>query len=161
VPGDKKWLMKHDGSYGPPGDRKKAREERKKVSEAMVHQLIEHYAMTRWRALFADAKEQKLNRHDMSDAYLLAMQRAEEAYALHSKTQLPRRRPGEQRADCPLLTETQRANGGTIRVFGVDPGLTNMGMCLVELVAQQLPPRDKGVDEDKPEPLFRLLTLQL
>ena len=154
----KKWLMRHDGSYGDRADNKR-------VSTALVEEMVDHYAFTAGRVLLRDAKETRLSirdhRHDLADAYLMPMQVAEEAYAQHAKGQLPRRKPGQQRADCPVLTEAQRANGGTIRVCGIDPGEVAMGLCLLELEHQQLPPLDKGVNEWKPEPLFRIHTWQL
>lgn len=153
--GQKKWALPHTGELG--GER----EDNKAVIEKNMHALVDRYEATELRRLLASLKEQALNRHDVADAFFLAMHKAQELYALHAKTQLPRRKKGEKRSDTPVLTPAQLGGGGTIRVLGIDPGTTNLGLCLVELVAQELPPLDSGVPEHEPEPVFRVIFMQL
>jgi len=150
--GQKKYMVPHTGENG--GER----EDNKRVSEAVMDSLIQHYEATAVGRLIDDLRERKLNRHDVADALLLALEKAMSIYKALAKTILPRRKRGEKRPAHPVLTPDQMGDGGTIRVLGIDPGTTNLGLCLVELVAQQLPPTDAG---NEPEPLFRILLMQL
>lgn len=148
----KKWLVPHTGELGERADNKS-------VAETLMWDLIEHYGATELRRLYRDLQEARLNRHDVSDAFLMAMHRAEELYVAHARTQLPRRKRGEPFP--PVLTAAQMGTGGTIQVIGIDPGFTNLGLCHLELVAQQLPPADAGRAENVTEPIFRVMSMQL
>lgn len=150
----KKWLLPHTGVLGE-------REDNKAVGEKYFYALMDHYAATEIRRFADDLKAAGLNRHDVADGFFMAMNRAQELYARYARTQLPRRKKGEFRADPPVLTLEQLGNGGTIEVIGIDPGTTNLGLCHLKLVAQQLPPLDHGQPNDKSEPIFSLLGLQL
>lgn len=144
----KKYGIPHDGSAGPRNDRKV-------VAEHMARGLFRRYAARALEALFAEADARGLNRHDMADALLLAIAEAVQLYAAYCKTVLPRRRPGEQRPDAPPLPADQRL--GTIRVAGLDPGMRNIGLAVVELVNMH-EPLAPGLD---PEPELRVLLLEL
>lgn len=150
--GQKKYMVPHTGENGGQ------REDNKRVSEAVAASLVQHYEATPIGRFMDDLKERKLNQHDVADALLLALEKGMSIYKALAKTVLPRRRRGEKRSAAPVLTPGQMGDGGTIRVLGIDPGTTNLGLCLIELVAQQLPPPDAG---DEPEPLFRVLAMQL
>jgi hypothetical protein len=148
----KKWLVPHTGELGE-------RVDNKNVAETLLWELIAHYSATELRRLFDDLKAAKLNRHDVADAFLMAMHRAQELYVGHARSQLPRRKRGDPFP--PVLTAAQLGGGGTIQVVGIDPGFTNLGICHLELVAQQQPPLDAGRPANLTEPLFRVLSMQL
>lgn len=148
----KKFTVPHTGELGERSDNKA-------VSETLVWDMIQHYAATEMHRFFTDLKDRRLNRHDVADAFLMAMEYAQKLYAMHARSQLPRRKRGE--AFPPVMTAEQLGGGGTIQVIGIDPGFTNLGLCHMELVGQQLPPMDAGCAENVTEPLFRVLTMQL
>jgi len=159
----KKWLLAHDGSVG-------TRTERKAECERTSMQVFEVYRNTyALRSFIGDVKAARLNRHDMMDAFQQGMATALQIYARLAAKVMPRRRPHEVRSDTPELLDVWRTNTGTIRVLAVDPGLRNIGVCLIELVRMQLPvanasgtctPLLRGAAHE-PEPHFRVLLMEL
>ena len=150
----KKWLVPRNLG---------TREDNKAVSQAVARALLSTYPAGAGllRDMFDTAAERGLNQHDMADALLLAMQEALRQYAAHTKTVLSRRRRGEKRSDTPPLTPEQMSGGGTIRVVGIDPGERAMGLCVLELVRMEYTPTRSSARGDDPEPVFRVLLLQL
>jgi hypothetical protein len=139
------------------------RPKHKQDAERLTRVMWDRYDATELLDEFARAEQAKppMNRHDMADAFLLAMECAVRRWTLYCKEVLPRRKRGEMRPDAaPLPDDPDR---GTIRVLGIDPGTRNIGVCLLELVGMQLPPLPDGDASAaaEPEPLFRVLMLDL
>ncbi len=157
----KKWMIAHDGSVGE-------RIDRKVESERLGTMVMDRFkGAARWRTLLMDALAQRpvCNRHDMTDAFLVAMQRLLNAYAAVVAKVLGRRRPHEQRSDFAVLTPEQM-NFGTLRALGVDPGTRNKGVCLLELVGMRAPPEGVAAitrtnSPLDPDPVFRILCWEL
>jgi len=193
-----KWLLPHDHTFSelatkelkdgglwpqsrqdmnPVGykyafDQKK-RQLRKKESERIGQYLLDHYTNTGEVREFLDnarANGYRDHIHDMTDALLMAIQAALFLWYLHAKDVLGNRAPREDRPGFPCLTPEQSNGGGTIRVLGVDPGTSNLGLCLVELVEMQSVPQDRLTTPiiegytwtpGHPEPCIRILLWEL
>jgi hypothetical protein len=171
----KKWLLARDttGStkYETAAEARKRREEHKEKAEEALKLIIERFLHTEdLRAVYDALAERGLNRHDVADALLLALDSALRWYAAHAQEVLGKRRPYEDRPDTPVLTLEQRNGGGTIRVLAIDAGTRNLGLCLLELVDVVAPPEgrvgvtagyDSPPNSRDPEPRFRVLALEL
>jgi hypothetical protein len=166
----RKWLVPRDTPGTGPGDAAKRRAEHKRKAEQAATLLFERYKNTEGaRELFQEARLRSANRHDMCDALLMGIFYLLKLYAIHAQEVLGRRRPHEERPDCPVLTPAQM-NGGTLRALVIDSGSTNMGLCFLELVGMVAPPDgrpgvtaglDSAPDCADPEPKFRILALEL
>jgi hypothetical protein len=169
-----KYLMKRGDDYDPKKEdpdgttllaaevdkrKRKRRLENKAESERLTRGIAERYRAEKLKTLIKKAEHADMNVHDFSDAFLGAIQKAIVLYKLLVKKVLPRRKRGEKRSDMAPLTAEQM-KGGTIRVVFIDPGFYNIGLCMIELLAMQLPPADAEYP-DEPEPIFRILLLQL
>jgi hypothetical protein len=168
----KKWLLKRGGENEKGLTKAQIRLLHKKESERLGYWIADNWKNgAPLRVFYDEAKSLGLNRHDCTDAKLIAMQGALSLYERFAQNVLGRRKPHEQRSDTPVLTGEQMNNGGTLRVLGIDPGTSNLGVCLLELVGMVQPPPDKlaltagldnlPADSTLPEPVFRILFMDL
>jgi hypothetical protein len=166
----RKWLVPRDTPGTGSGDAAKRRAEHKRKAEQAATLLFERYKNSEGaRELFQEARLRSANRHDMCDALLMGIFYLLKLYAVHAQDVLGRRRPHEERPDCPVLSPEQ-LNGGTLRALVIDSGSANMGLCFLELVGMVAPPEGRpgvmaGLDSAPncadPEPRFRILALEL
>lgn len=146
--------------------KKRLRAFNKAEIERLILGAIEAYTNTLdVRCFFAALKAAGLNCHDVCDALGLAMQKALDQFADVASALLPRRRPHEVRSDTPPLFHVEQTRAGTVRVAAMDPGITNIGFCVIELAGMVAPPEGRAPllrgAPDEPEPVFRILCLEL
>lgn len=164
----KKWLLQrdeHDGALDAAAARKVRGDHKKNITRIMLA-VFENYTNTEAvRAFFAALKAAGVNQHDIFDAFALAMQAALDEYAALASKILPRRKPHEVRSDTPPLFDQAITRHGTIRVAALDPGINNIGFCVVELAGMVMPPPGRvpvlGGEPHEPEPVFRILCMEL
>jgi hypothetical protein len=168
----RKWLVPRDTLPAPrtAAEKAKRRAEHKRKAEQAATLVFERYLNSEGaRELFQEARLRSANRHDMCDALLMGVFYLLKLYAIHAQEVLGRRKPHEQRPDCPVLTSDEM-NGGTLRALVIDSGSANMGLCFLELVGMAQPPEgrpgvtaglDSAPDCSDPEPRFRILALEL